>query len=150
MISKFRILTTAIVIATAWFFFVTFISNKLPNINPIILFLIINGIGYAIPSFLAGRVLDPSTFFSRKAVGIFVLVGAVDLITPAYIVEKSGELICTTPFCLATIDSIMHDFWMLFNFQGSSLFILVYPITFILLVTLSLVLLSERDIKEAL
>ena len=147
MESKHKILLIIGLIALVWFLIINY-SSRLTNLNPILLFFLFNGIVFLIPSIIIGKLLDPSSWVSSKTFGLFIIFTALNLLSPALIVEKTGALSCDTIFCQTSTDAMVRSFWMMFHFDGFLLYLLTYPISFFLLFTIGLYLLNG-NVKEA-
>ncbi len=139
-ITKLHIILIAIAIALVFPYFkdwlVVFIA---PQPIPV-QFVIAN----LVPSLVILYIIQKSINDWSKAVGILALVYAVGLITPSYHLLIDGS-ISNAILSGATFDALLAWFWSLFGVSGYLLNVLVYPVSFVLLIVLSLELLGISE-----
>ena len=85
-------------------------------------------------------------FLSRKFLGILFLIASVDLISPAYLVTREGVLVTENVFSTATIDALFYNIYSFFGITGLALHVLVYYVSFVVLLLIAVILLDYREL----
>lgn len=84
----------------------------------------------------------------RKTLGMFLVIFALDLLLPPLMVGMDG-IIAQADLGLASIDALFGSFWGMFGISGFLLWVLTYPVMFIVMMTISIFLLRRKEFEAA-
>jgi len=142
---KRRILVYTFLLAIVWSYSMTVFSNYITEVPFWLQFILVNGVAYMFPALILG-----SSFLSdnvKKIIGLWSFLVGVDLIVPPLVIGLDGSY---SPVLLgkASPDFFFSQIWSFFGFSGPLLFLMVYPVSFMILLFLSTYLMTEKELKE--
>lgn len=143
-----KIILTAIVVAIIWAFMVNIFSDFIYSLDWFVQFFLVILFNAMLPGIVLGVGLgsDGVNAFV-KAVGGMLFFLAYDLITPPLMIGLDGTFLgLNTVFSSASIDIFFGHIYQGIGVNGFPLFVLVYPVTFVLLITVSLYLLTRKNL----
>jgi len=142
-----KLVKYVIIIAVFWSLIITTFSQEIASLTPFNQFMLITFVSYLLPSILLGTYLNESML--KKTIGSLLFLMAFDLIIPPLIVGLDGAVNTSAFLSSGSIDAFVAGIWQsAVNAQGIILFLLTYPVTFIILITLSTYLLTERQLWD--
>jgi hypothetical protein len=145
--SKFKLRTILIAAAVAiiWSIGITQYAPEIEKLNFAYQFALTTFIFYLIPSYLLGS-LNNNTI--KRTTGFFAFIAATDLLIPALAVDFNGVINTSTLLSGGAIDVFLANLYQIAGVTGFPLFVLVYPITFLALLVISALLLTDKQLHE--
>ena len=137
----------AAAVAFVWAAVVIFFADWIASQHVAVQFLLATVLFYLVPAVIIGRLSDKP---ARKALGVFFVAAAVDLFAPPFAVGFDGNVLPTDAILAsASIDVFLQSLWSNAA-NGTVLFLLVYPVSFLVLLLLGAVLLTDKNVAEVL
>ena len=143
---KTKFFIAGAIIATVWAYLITTNTQALAGQPIWMQFLATTVIAYSIPSLIVGFYFDGGEW--KKVLGIFMFTGAVDLLAPPLAVDPSGVVNASALFAGGSVDVFLASIWQTTGINGFLLFLLVYPVSFIILLGTAIYLLTEKEFEE--
>ena len=139
-----KIMLYAFILAIIWAYSITVFSTSVSTIPFYIQFFMVSVIAYTFPSLILGQSFLDS--IGKRTIGTLLFLMACDLVLPPLIVNLDGT---TSSVLLGTAspDYFFSQLWGSVGLTGPLLFFMTYPVTFFILVVISIRLLSTKQLK---
>ncbi len=143
-----KYLTYVIIVAVIWSVIITTFSQQLQALDVWIQFIAITLVEYALPSIVLSFYLNGGEKLDyRKMFGAFAFFMSFDLIFPPLLLDLGGVVHTEgIVFGRASIDAVIAGAWGSLGITGLPLFLLTYPITFLLLQCVVVYALTGRQL----
>ena len=143
-LTKQRILIYSFLLAVIWSYGITVFSTTVSEVPYYIQFVMVSAVAYAFPSIILGQFLDS---VGKKTIGIWLFLMSCDLVLPPLVINLDGTA-SNVLLGTASPDYFFSQIWGSLGITGPVLFILVYPVTFFILIMISIQLLSTKQLRE--
>ena len=145
-LTKKQIILYAIGLAMVWGTIITLFADQIQAMPYYFQFVLAAGAGYLFPSIIIGHAFE--TKINKRIIGAWFFILATDLLLPPLAVNLNGEFVSTGLFSLATPDKLLFELYKQTNISGAGLFILCYPISFIIFISIAVYLLTDKQILK--
>ena len=145
-ITNGKIILFALITITLWTIAITTFAPTYTALPYSIQFILLATFSYLLPSLILG-ITSENTI--KKTISNFLFITAVDLIVPPLLVNTNGDINNTTYLGGGSIDIFLATTYQTtLHITGPLLFILTYPISFIILITISTYLETGANILK--
>lgn len=142
-----RIILVSIIIILLWLIFVSFLAVPFSALPFYVQFFAIAIFSYMLPSIIRGiNHQEPL----QKILADFFFILAADLVIPPLLVNLSGQINDTVFLGGGVVDVFFSKIYQSFGIEGWFLFVLTYAVTFVMLITLSVILDTDENILKAM
>jgi hypothetical protein len=145
MLWKSKMFLIVVLIAAVYSFVVYTYMDQINGMDYIYQFLltifVIVGVSYLLGAHINGT--------ARRLVGFMGALFAVDLLIPPLLVTTQGVL-SQADIVGGSIDAIVYSLWSGIGLTGTNLWIAIYPVSFVILLSTSLYLLSPSTFRRVI
>jgi len=142
---KQKIIMYSFILAIVWSYSITVFAENVSVVPFYVQFMLVSAIAYTFPSLILGQSFLEHA--KKKIFATWLFLMSCDLVFPPLVVNLDGS---TTNILLgqASPDYFFSQIWSAIGLSGPVLFLVTYPVTFFILMMISIRLLSTRQLRE--